>query len=496
MNQRLGWESLSRQRRVAQVPAAIVWLLLIALLAGCHTLEPLPTPTATRTPILPTATPTPTATATPLPTSTPTPTPTPTLPPELILPPVASIASSCPQLPTDLYFLREGSLRACPTEGGAEVMVTSVEWATGHSIRDYRASTGSPRLAVITDAGDLYVVDRDQLLEIHIPTAGSLIGEHGTFFDITPDGQTVIYLAWGVQADAGPVAKGGAFGTLLSISADDPRQRQVSLGDCGGADAAPCYGFELSPDGMKVAMMDGQGLWITDRAAPDARRLAVSSNNHDFTLRGWSIGGEALAVESLVNGMPAIGVLSTEANEATLSFSPLCPLPCDIGTAWATAEDGLTGLWVTWDTPAQGCYGWIQGPTPDRPWSTLLPTDIVCGGSDLPLHPRSPHAQGLVGTIGKDLAFLQASSPGFYSGIYAVARSDSGSAAGQIAVTTLIADDLAAQASLLWTADGRAFVLQQSSGEAILLGVLQPPALWDVRAVLDGAVAFRWAGTR
>ncbi len=52
------------------------------------------------------------------------------------------------------------------------------------------------------------------------------------------------------------------------------------------------------------------------------------------------------------------------------------------------------------------------------------------------------------------------------------------------------------QASLLWTVDGRAFVLQQGSGEAVLLGVLQPPALWDVRDVLDGAATIKWAGTR
>ncbi len=409
---------------------------------------------------------------------------------------MAALASSCPQLPADLYFLREGMLYACPAEGGAEVVVTPVEWATGHSVRDYRVSASSPRIAIITEAGDLYVMDRGQSLQIHIPTAGRVIGEHGAFFDITPDGQTVIYLAWGVQADAGPVAEGSVSGMLLAISVDDPRQRQVSLGDCGGAEAAPCYGFRLSPDGSKVALMDRQGLWIIDRTAPEPRRLVLSSNDHAFTLRDWSVDGEALVVESSVNGMPAIGVLSTQASEATLSFSPLCPLPCDIGTAWATTEDGPMELWVTWDTPAQGCYGRIQGPTPDRPWSTLLPTDIVCSGPDMPLHPRSPHAEGLSVAIGKDLAFLQASVPGFYSGIYAIIRSAGGAAASQYAVTALIADDLAAQASLLWTVDGRAFVLQQGSGEAVLLGVLQPPALWDVRDVLDGAATIKWAGTR
>ena len=486
-------ESQGTQQWPIRAAALIAWLgLAAALVTGCQTLEPLPTPTATRTPIVPTPTPTSTPTATPLPTSTPTPTPTPTLPPELILPTVASIAATCPQLPVELYYLRDGALLACLPEGGTEVTVAPVESATPLTVRDYRVSTGSPRIAVLSEAGDLYVVDHSQSQQIYIPTAGSLIGEHGAFFDVTPDGKTIVYLAWGVQTDAGPAVEGALSGVVFSAAVDDARQRQVSLGRCGGVDAEPCYGFGLSPDGSRIAMLDRRGLWIIDSNAPGVRRLAAAPSPHGIVLRGWSADSKALLVESSINGMPAISVLSSEATEATPSFSPLCPQPCTVGAAWATDEDGTVEVWVTWDTPAQGCYGRISAPTPDRPWATLSPTDIFCGGPDMPLHPRSPFAGSLTMASAGDLAFLQSAGPGFYSGIYATVRG-SALAPDGYSVAALIPADLAAESSLLWTTDGSAFVLLTDKGEAVHLGILQPPALWDIRDVLEGATAFRWA---
>mgnify|MGYP000961460194 CR=1 FL=1 len=135
----------AHHRRNARSPRPrrpVVWAVLVAVIAplvllGCQPSPPAPTPTATRTPILPTATPTPIPTSTPTPTATPTLTPSPTLPPELRLPPTAVPADICPALPEDLLFLREGQLWLCTTEGGAPVAVRVPDTAKSQAVADY-----------------------------------------------------------------------------------------------------------------------------------------------------------------------------------------------------------------------------------------------------------------------------------------------------------------------------------------------------------------------
>ena len=488
---------MSPSRRGTAILAA--WLLLIlsaASLVGCQTLEPVPTPTATRTPILPTPTPTPTSTATPLPTSTPTPTPTATLPPELILPPYATVADVCPPLPADLHFLRGGVLWTCLAEGNAPLELPAAAQARGRTIVDYRVSRDQSRIAYVTDAGELYVFDRASLTHIHLPTSGAVIHQAVTYFDITPNGDAVLYLSWGVQANTGPAIEGDGSGVLLAISVDNPRERQQRVGMCGGTAESPCQGFLLAPDGSRLAVLDMQGLWRIDLNAPNAPRLlAHSDSEHEGArLRGWSPDSQSLVLDMIVGGMPSLVVLSIEASDLQLAPSPLCPTPCVIGTTWA-AESGVAELWVTWDTPAQGCYGRIPETTGENVQLAVQPEVATCGAGGIALHPRSPLADSPYLFPSANLAMLQAAGPRMYGGVYAVDRATAPDDAAP-AVVALIPDALAGQGGLVWSHDGSAFVHIDDAGEPTVLGVLEAPALWEVRGLLRGATNIKWSETR
>lgn len=486
--------------RLYPLAKCLVWLLLLAVasLTGCQTPDPAPTPTATRTPILPTATPTLTPTATPLPTSTPTPTPTPTLPPELVLPASATVVDTCPPLPTDLYFLREGALWACLAEGRALLGIPVAEQAVGESIRDYRVSSDQRRVAYITDVGELYVLDRASLTHTALPTAGAVIGQGGYHFDITPDGATVVYLGWGVQTGAGPAIQGAGSGALLSISVDTPRQVQQHIGACGGSPEFPCQGFLMSPDGSKLAVLDERGLWRIDRETPDTPRLLAHSARDPgaLSLRGWSPDGQSLVIDVSVGDMPALVVLSIEADDITLAPSPLCTRACDIGTTWSLTGSDKAQMWVTWNTLAQGCYATIPETIAESNPETIRPENVTCTAASFALHPRSPLADSPFLPPGTDLAFLQAGGTGLYGGVYALARSTSPTDTTDFAVVAVIPEDLASQGRLLWSRDGGAFIHELDDGQATLLGVMQPPALWDVSGFLRGATHVTWADAR
>jgi hypothetical protein len=154
-----------------------------------------------------------------------------------------------------------------------------------------------------------------------------------------------------------------------------------------------------------------------------------------------------------------------------------------MGTSW---DD--SGLWVTWDTTAQGCIGWIDLVTPEESSSApaLVATNPLCKIQSASLHPRSPHV-----VPDRGLTFLHWGDEGHLGlppGLYAVTSPISGEPA-----PLALLSQADAQGTNLWTPSGEAFLLLDNTGAATTIGVLDQGMLWDVRALLQGAHAFRWS---
>ncbi len=465
-------------------------LLCVGLLLGCQPIEPSATPTATRTPILPTATATPPPTATSTPTATPTLTPSPTLPPGLVLPPLPQRADACPPLQTDLYFLRDGGLWVCLAEGGTLDVVTAAQDAQGKNIMAYRVTPDQQRIAYVTDAGELYVLDRATREHTLLPTAGRLVDALGTYFEITTDGSTVIYLAWGVQTGSGPALEEAGSGVLLAASVDTPTLREQELGTCHGTPAAPCRGFSVAPDQSTLAVVDGQGLWLIDRAVPETPRLLGHTENRTINVQSWAPDGRWLLIDLGADGGPALTLVSTAAEDALIDATPLCPgAPCTVGTAWATTEEGTPDLWVTYDTGAQGCAAHVAWDRESGVW----PVTAQCLPATAPLHPRAPFARGDYLPPDSDLAFLQGGIPGLSDGVYALGGD------GYLIPIALLMQGAGypdAPDGVLWSADGAAFLIVDAAGDPTRLGVIPLLSFWDVSSLLAGAHDMTWAEMR
>jgi len=248
------------------------WLVLVVLLlSACQTLQPAPTPTATRTPVVPTSTPTPTLTPTPTATPTMTPSPTPTIPPDLWLPPDAVQPAACPPAPAELLFLRDRELWICAEAGGTPTEVLHDEASLGDIVEFWVASDGRVVL-LLTQEGVLYAFDREVGDLTLIPTVGGqLESSYGTWVVPNSEGTDVLYLAWGVQPDRGPAARAEGSATLVQGSFDDPRAPHRAVAYCEGNPERPCRGFWLSPDGTAAVLGDRHGFWYIFGSPPMGR---------------------------------------------------------------------------------------------------------------------------------------------------------------------------------------------------------------------------------
>jgi hypothetical protein len=472
-------------------------LLCAAALLGCQAPDPVPTPTATRTPIVPTATPTSTPTPTATPTPTPTVTPSPTLPPGLVLPPTPVTIESCPPLPSDLAFLRDGDLWLCLAEGAAMDRIGVSPDAEGGAIVDFRIAPGGGRVAYLTDAGELWVLDRAERVHIRMPTSGRLLNDGRAYFDLADNGSTLIYLGWGVQATSGPAVASPEGGSLLSLSIDAPRRRQEILGFCAGTLVSPCRGFVLSPNETTLAMVDETGVWRIDRGAPEAPRLLGTTSNVKLQIRSWAPDGLWLLLEAPGSGgVPDLGLISTQAEDLPIVLSPTCPTgPCATGEAWAVSEEGRTYLWMTWDTGSVGCAGRVF-PDPGQP---LQGVALECLTASVPLHPRSPYAGDALLVLSADLAFLQGGLTDPVDGLYALRAGPVQDAENALEMELLPIALLptgvgAADApwTVLWADSGAAFVVSDAVERPVYLGTLTPPAFWEVRTLLEGARSLQW----
>ena len=460
-------------------PVLILLAVIVALSACEMPGTPTTTPTPTRTPILPTATPTLTPTPTPTATPTVTPTPTPTLPPGLLLPVQAVEPQGWPALPTELYFLREGRIWVWLAEGGA--LDTIPVASEGDTVLAYRVTPDNRYVVYVTTAGELYVFDRALREHTYVPTAGRLIeeqaGSPGVAFDVTPDGHYLVYIAWGVQS-ALPDTPGAAtayppYGTILALDLTDVRQAQRELGFCNSTTVTQCAGFALAPDGSQLVYADSSGLWLTPLDVPEPRPALPYTENQGWRFSAWAPNSRWLILKSQPEQNAALALFNI-ATEQIIPINVSCSQNCRLALSW-----GEQSIWVSADTPEQGCLYEIQ-PVIGEP--TLEITYEKCLDGPWALHPTSPLAlpDGWVAFVhrgcGKD---CQGPAPG----LYLLGPEES------TRPIALLAD---AEGSALWTADASAFLYFDAEGVPTHLGVTGAAGFWDVRRVLDGAHAFRW----
>ena len=459
----------------------LILVLIIAALSACEMPStPAPTPTPTRTPILPTATPTPTPTQTPTATPTVTPTPTPTLPPGLLLPVQAVEPQGWPALPTELYFLREGHIWIWLAEGNVLDIVPVADEGNG-GVLAYRATPDKRFIAYVTGAGKLYIFDRAQQEHTYVPTAGRLIeaqaSSPGIDFAMTPDGQYLIYIAWGVQSTL-PDTPGVAtayppYGTILALNLTDVRQPQRELGFCNSTTIAKCTGLALAPDGSQLAYEDSAGVWLTPLDVPEPRLVLPATENADWHFSAWAPNSHWLILKKQLTQDTALALF----NIATEQFIPIsisCSQSCRLELSW-----GEQSIWVSIDGAEQGCLYEIQ-PVIGEP--TLEITYGKCLIDSWALHPTSPLAlpDGWVAFVHRGCGVdCHGPAPGLYF-------------LGPEEATRPIAllDD--AEGTALWAADASAFLYFDPEGIPTHLGVTNTSEFWDVRRVLDGAYAFQW----
>ncbi|MBN2392235.1 MAG: hypothetical protein JXR84_16020 [Anaerolineae bacterium] len=464
----------------------LILLCVIAALSACETPgTPTPTPTPTRTPILPTATPTLTPTPTPTPTPTVTPTPTPTLPPGLLLPVQAVEPQGWPALPAELYFLREGRIWVWLAEGGAldaiPVAAEDTDVEGNGAILAYRVTPDKRFIAYATDAGKLYIFDRALREHTYIPTAGRLIealaGSPASAFEVTPDGQYLVYIAWGVQSTL-PDTPGAAtayppYGTILALNLTDVRQPQRELGFCNSTTIAKCTGLALAPDGSQLAYEDSTGVWLTPLEVPEPRLVLPYAEDPGWRFSAWSPNSRWLILETQSEQSAALALFNI-ATEQLMPIDVSCPQDCHIALSW-----GEQSIWISTDSPEQGCLYEVQ-PVIDE--SRLEITFGQCLIDSWALHPTSPLAlpDGWVAFIHRGCG---ADCNGPAPGLYFLGAEDS---------TRPIAllDD--AEGSALWTTDASAFLYLDPENQPYRLGVTGSMGFWDVSRALEGAHTFQW----
>ncbi len=454
----------------------VLSLTSLVLLFGCQTSEPSPTPTPTRTPILPTATPTLSPTPTPTATATPTLTPTPTLPPGLKLPttPVAPDPDTLPPLPTDLYFLRDGQLWVWLAEGGQFQSIPTANDGT-HNILDYRITADKRYIAYVTDNDELYLFDRAQWQHMHIPTSGRLINENKVYFDVTSDSLKLIYAAWGVQLSTGDSHPTNTqdFATFLMIDLENPLQIQNSLGICVSTEDKICQGFDLSAEGEQIIYTDGRGIWLRNLSEPEPRLLLSYEEHTPWEPLSLSADHQWLLLKSSPGNTPTFALLSLESADIFVVPNSGCP-NCRIEASW-----GTEGLWLSKDNELEGC---LQKLSPNEADPSLQPTYQLCQAGEWALHPTSPYTlpDGWVAFIHRGCG---TDCPGPAPGIYFLAPDE------QMHPIALMPE---VQGTLLWGAEGAAFIYFDQNNAPKYIGTTDTNGFWDVHLKLQNAHTFQW----
>lgn len=284
-------------------------------------------------------------------------------------------------------------------------------------------------------------------------------------YRVTPDGVTVAYRT-----------AAGALGTVNRKTGDQVR---ITL-----PNRRAYVGFSLAPDGTSVSVSDAEGLWLV--TLPDGTLTQLLGNpaseaglTTTWLPNAWSSDGRWLL-----------------ANLASSDNYPLYLI--DVQSArFRKVQDGCQG-----EVPQAAWSGdnlWVS--TSECGAAGDLALLEIAGDSDWPVLRRSPEAFagklvpfGWMALPGDRLAFANYDAgAGVPSGLYSL------EADGTLATLLSAACVTAADGSCIpvewglvtWAPDARAFVLAGVEGTAVV-GDLEAGALWDMRALLQGATNFQW----
>lgn len=483
------------------------------------TWTPPPSPALTSTPIPTTL---PTATWTPVPTFTPQ--PKPDFPPEAVIP------EGWPDLPTDVYFIRDGSLWRWPKEGQGLEQIVAAPRQSGAStgklahpaigpgstgVRAYRLTPDGRYLVYAfanppsTPEPEMVVLDRTTGETIVISTAVNF--EYFPFgkpaFDITPDGRYVVYIAWNVQPTTGgkspglnhmavsPNAGGYNYGTIFAVDVLDINH-EFELGYCAARSEdgweLRCDGFVLSPDGTRIAFSDGRGVWLAKVPQGTPHLIAEHQHRSDFCgvwrVRNWSPDGKRLLIDvgCFEGGYSAVMDADTGEVQA-IPHSWSYPSPY-VNIIWSNSGASLL---VNHMCRARDCPVYlVQVPAEDPADETVVfsanwPSNVwPTEAHDLPdgriafANQQCVDGTGMqsgiytIGSDGSDMEFVSPlpTLPCYVSG--GVSRSWN---------------------TVLWSPDGTAYLyFPGNEQQPDLLGMTDGSGLWDVRELLVSAYGFQW----
>jgi hypothetical protein len=480
---------------------------------------PLPTPTWTLVPM-------PTALPMPTPISTLTPQPKPEFPSDAVIP------EGWPALPTDIYFIQDGSLWRWPKEGqGLEQVVAAPRQSGSLSERLARPMSGPGLTGVTayrltpdgrylvyayadpastTPEPEMIVLDRATGETVVISTAVNF--EYFPFgkpaFDITSDGRYVVYIAWNVQPTTGsrspglnrPAASSSAggynYGTIFAVDVQDINH-EFELGYCAARSEdgweLRCDGFVLSPDGTRIAFSDGRGVWLSEIPQGIPRLIAEHRHRSDFCgvwhVRNWSPDGKLLLIDvgCYEGGYSAVMDVDTgEVQEIPHSWSYPGPY---VNITWIQNGASLLVNHISVESgigPAYLAQVLAEDPTKETVViSATWPSDVwPTEAHDLP--------DGRIAFANQ----RRIDSTGMQSGIYAIGSDGAGLEfiSSLPALPCYVSEEVCgAWDTVLWSPDGMAYLyFPHHEQQAYLLGLTDGSALWDVRELLASASAFQW----
>jgi len=394
--------------------------------------------------------------------------------------------AACPPAPAELLFLRDRELWVCAEAGGMPTEVLHDEAILRDVVKFWVASGGRVVL-LLTQEGALYAFDREVDELTLIPTVGQLESTYGTWVAPSPDGTDVLYLAWGVQPGRGPAAGAEGSATLVQGSFDDPRAPHRAVAYCEGSPERPCRGFWLSPDGTAAVLGDRDGFWYISLAAPEEKRLALSDPDGEVVLLSWSPSGQWVLLAAADENRPALTMFAPDSSVSgtvpatSWRATPLCITPCRIGATWASDSS----LWITWETGLNGCVAHVD-PT-EMNGDTWVPVEqppALCNIGAGALRPWAPDTVISRMQPAFVLAFLQPEGDHRAGGLYALAEDH------HIEPIALLPKEAS---SVRWSRDGNVFLVLDHDGNALRMGVLRPPMLFDVEELLRGAHHLTWS---
>ncbi|MCX7854817.1 MAG: hypothetical protein N2556_02375 [Anaerolineae bacterium] len=483
-----------------------------------RTPPPSPTPVPTQVPSptsSPTPSPTPTlfkATSQPRPTRYPSPTPTPE--PTVVLPAEAVPLPGGVPIPADLYFIRDGGLWRWSEQGKLEQLVAPPQQSgTAGSIRARPVAGALPRPTGVTNyrlSPDgrfvIYSYTRRERAEyrseirvlvletgetLYLPTTAMLSPSSPITpdIDIVPDGKMALYLAWGVRptVPGGQVfdpEEAGNYGTILAVEIRNPN-REYELGYCAGRKVMLwdeerqllCRGFVLSPDGARVAFVDGRGIWVSDFSGRAPRLVAEHQSGFCGIWQSvrWSPDGKSLLAEMVCSETGGLTLIEVE----TGARYTLHPTWRHVGFVTTSLSRQRSELLVAHISELE--TGYLDRISLDHPADKI---SLLSSRNFWPTYPVEL-LDGRIAMANQRCAEMEGPAPG----IYTVAPD--GRDLRFLSPLPAVSCETLDFGKILWSPDGRAY-LYLRDGRPLLLGMVDGPALWDVQELLSGAHTFQW----